>query len=68
MCMSITPLHTQALRLTTMPTLVVVLVLSFLMICCAEDLKQDLSTVQEASVKELERTTPVGMAMVMMLV
>ena len=68
MYLSITSLHTQALRLTIMPTLVVALVLSFLMTCCALDLKPDLLTVQEASVWELELTTTVGIAMVMMLV
>ena len=67
MHLSFYSLNTQALRLTTMPILVVELVLSSLMTCCALGLKQDLSTVHEASVKELGHTTTVSISMVMML-
>ena len=60
-------MDTQALHLTIMPILVVELVLSFLMTCCALGLKPDLLTVHEASVKELGLMTPVSISMVMML-
>ena len=59
--------YSQAPHLTTMHILVVELVLSSLMICCALGLKQDLSTVHEASVKELGHMTTVSISMVMML-
>ena len=67
MYLSIYPLNTQALHLITMPILVVELVLSFLMTCCALAPKPDLLTVHEASVKELGLMTTVSISMVMML-
>ena len=58
----------QVLLHTPMPILAVALALFFWMTCCVLGLKQDLLTVQDTEVKELEPMMVVIMAMVTMLV